>query len=85
MNSKPRPQNEILVPLGVFSKISDEHPRHFHTGVPPPPPGKFVQLSVDVALLTNSRHEWVQISKNVCWYLFKFSTSYGVVRKVIVL
>ena len=21
--------------LGVFSKISDEHPRHFHTGVPP--------------------------------------------------
>ena len=25
--------------LGVLSKISDEHPRHFHMGVPPPPPG----------------------------------------------
>ena len=23
--------------LGVFSKFSDEHPRHFYRGVPPPP------------------------------------------------
>ena len=24
--------------LGVLSKFSDEHPRHFYRGVPPPPP-----------------------------------------------
>ena len=24
--------------LEVFSKFSDEHPRHFYRGVPPPPP-----------------------------------------------
>ena len=35
MNLKQRPLNEILVPfLGCFQKISDEHPRHFHRGVP---------------------------------------------------
>ena len=26
--------------LGMFSKFSDEHPRHFYRGVPPPPPAK---------------------------------------------
>ena len=26
-------------PVGVKFKISDEHPRMFHMGVPPPPPG----------------------------------------------
>ena len=26
--------------LGVFSKISDEQPRHFYRGVPPPPLGE---------------------------------------------
>ena len=31
MNSVPRPH--ILVPLRVFLKISDEHPRHFYRGV----------------------------------------------------
>ena len=30
--------------LGVFSKISDEHPRHFHTGVPPPGPNPSSQF-----------------------------------------
>ena len=35
MNSKPRSQNEILVPFSGVSKISDENSRHFHTGVLP--------------------------------------------------
>ena len=35
MNAKPRPQNEILVPLGVLSKISDEQSVIFIGEYPP--------------------------------------------------
>ena len=37
--------------LGVFSKFSDQHPRHFYRGVrPPPPPGLVWSHSKDLYL-----------------------------------
>ena len=35
-NVRPHPDWSLL---GAKFKISDEHPRPFHMGVPPPPPG----------------------------------------------
>ena len=33
-----RPLTRFWYLLGVFSKFSDQHPHHFHRGVPAPPP-----------------------------------------------
>ena len=43
----PGHETEFWDLLGVLYKIFDDHPRHFHTRVPPPPPPREGSFSND--------------------------------------
>ena len=60
--------------LGVKFKISDEHPRLFHMGVPPGVPFKFfIIITINLYLYTKSYHFYMVFLGIVCKIILKYS------------